>query len=71
MASEWEQLLERNGWTVECEHPFEIRHEESGSFATMKAADMVLGLLIAEQNSEQKKRDRREARKFKREKRNG
>ena len=34
-------LLEFNGWVVECESPFEIRHEESGSFATGLAAIMV------------------------------
>jgi len=36
-----EQLLEKHGWTLECESPFEIRHED-GSFATGQAADIVL-----------------------------
>ena len=35
------ELLEYNGWVVECESPFEIRHEESGSFATGLAAKMI------------------------------
>lgn len=34
-------LLEYNGWVVECESPFEIRHEDSGSFATGRAADII------------------------------
>ena len=34
-------MLEANGWTVECESPFEIRHGETGSFATMLAAQAV------------------------------
>jgi hypothetical protein len=36
-----EKLLEENGWTVECESPFEIRHED-GSFATGQAAQIVV-----------------------------
>ena len=35
------KILEGNGWVVECESPFEIRHEESGSFATGQAAQIV------------------------------
>ena len=37
------ELLEQNGWIVECESPFNIRHVESGSYASDIAADMVLG----------------------------
>ena len=37
-----EELLKKHGWTLECESPFEIRHEESGSFATNLAAKYVL-----------------------------
>jgi hypothetical protein len=48
-----ERLLERNGWTVECWSPFEIRHEESGSFATKIAANKVLNGLRAERRAEQ------------------
>ena len=36
------ELLEKHGWEVECESPFEIRHTETGSFATLLAADLVL-----------------------------
>ena len=25
-------LLEKNGWIIECESPFEIRNEETGDF---------------------------------------
>lgn len=40
-------LLEANGWTVECESPFEIRHQD-GSFATGQAAKAVLAQLKEE-----------------------
>ena len=36
-----EQLLEMNGWTMECQSPFEIRHKD-GSFATLNAAKIIL-----------------------------
>jgi len=42
MTEKEKELLEENGWCVECEMPFEIRHEESNSFATGWAADIVL-----------------------------
>lgn len=42
---ESEQLLERDGWHVECESPFEIRHDESGSFASGRAAQIVVAYL--------------------------
>ena len=35
------ELLETNGWVIECESPFEIRHED-GSFATLNAAYIVV-----------------------------
>lgn len=35
-------LLAQNGWTVECEGPLEIRHIETGSFASGLAADAVV-----------------------------
>jgi len=41
-------LLEANGWTMECESPLEIRHDESGSFATNLAAKAVLAELLEE-----------------------
>lgn len=41
-------LLESNGWTVECKSPFEIRHDETGSFATQLAAVAVVNELRSE-----------------------
>lgn len=41
------ELLEANGWEVECLSPFEIRHED-GSFATLNAAKIVLENLRAD-----------------------
>lgn len=38
------ELLKINGWDIECESPFEIRHED-GSFATGQAANIVLDYL--------------------------
>ena len=40
MTDEDKQLLDENGWTVECESPFEIRNGES--FATNVAAESIL-----------------------------
>ena len=42
-----EALLQKHGWEVECDSPFEIRHTETGSFATLVAADLVLMALKA------------------------
>lgn len=39
-----EALLESLGWTVECQSPFEIRHQD-GSFASGQAARLVLSAL--------------------------
>jgi len=36
------KLLEDNEWVVECESPFEIRHEDGGAFASGCAADIIL-----------------------------
>ncbi len=36
-----EDLLKENGWEIECESPFEIRHKD-GSFASMNAAYSVV-----------------------------
>lgn len=41
MTTELQQIVEANGWTVECESPLEIRHED-GSFATGQAARIVI-----------------------------
>jgi len=51
---ETNSLLEANGWNVECESPFEIRHNESGSFATGLAAKIVVADL--EQEAREDKR---------------
>lgn len=37
-----ELILEKNGWTVECESPFRIRNNETGDFASGVAANVVL-----------------------------
>lgn len=34
-------ILEDNGWTIECYSPFEIRHDETGSFASGLAAHII------------------------------
>lgn len=47
MDKEDELLLKAEGWEVECESPFEIRHED-GSFASGQAAQMVLSVLREE-----------------------
>jgi len=46
------KLLEKNGWITECESPFEIRHIETGSFATGLAAYAVLRELESEEDEE-------------------
>lgn len=42
-----EQVLIHYGWTLECESPYEIRHED-GSFATGQAARIVIDALKQE-----------------------
>lgn len=44
---EIEPILERAGWTVECQSPLEIRHED-GSFASGIAANIVIEDVLAE-----------------------
>lgn len=39
-----EAVLKDNGWEIQCEHPFEIRHED-GSYASGQAAHIVLHCL--------------------------
>jgi len=39
-----EEILAHAGWEIECENPFEIRHED-GSFATLHAAQFILNEL--------------------------
>lgn len=40
-----QQRLAQEGWTMECEHPLELRHIASGSFASGLAADIVIAAL--------------------------
>ncbi len=47
-----EALLNKHGWMVECYSPFEIRHEETGSFATLWAAEMVVEAIEREHREE-------------------
>jgi hypothetical protein len=47
-----EQILTQNGWVIECESPFEIRHEESNSFATNQAAYAVIFSLRDDENDD-------------------
>lgn len=49
MAHTQEAFLAALGWTVECESPFEIRHED-GSFASGQAASMTL--LVLQQDAQ-------------------
>lgn len=39
--------LAREGWVIECQSPLEIRHEESGSFATGLAAQIVIEVILS------------------------
>lgn len=45
MTPEEHAAMKAVGWFVECESPFEVRHED-GSFATGQAAKMVLHLVM-------------------------
>lgn len=47
MKSKDKELLEKYGWIVECESPFEVRHTD-GSFASMQGAECVLDSCISE-----------------------
>ena len=56
----WEEdmeLLESNGWVVECESPFEIRYEDGRAFASGYAAQIVLDDLKHERNNVFSKED--------------
>jgi len=46
-----EEILKEDGWVVECESPFEIRHED-GDFATGQAARMVVNQLREDKEAE-------------------
>jgi len=47
-----EIILEHYGWVVECESPFEIRHED-GSFASGIAACIVMDALQEEYENDE------------------
>lgn len=58
MLDEQRAIIEKEGWVVECESPFEIRHED-GSFATGQAAVRVIDHIIFElQAAETEETDR-------------
>jgi hypothetical protein len=42
------EILEKEGWTVCCESPFEIEHRETESTATGYAAQIIADLLLDE-----------------------
>lgn len=44
MKPDTKQMLEEAGWAIECESPLTLRHED-GSFASLNAAEMVVGYL--------------------------
>lgn len=45
MKQEDIDLLDRHGWDVICESPFEIEHRETGTFADGIVANMTLQML--------------------------
>ena len=47
MNESTESKLAEYGWTIECESPLEVRHED-GSFASGQAAEIVIDFLMAE-----------------------
>lgn len=49
-----EIILEANGWIVECESPFEIRNEETESFASNQAAYEILRSLKRDMEDQRK-----------------
>lgn len=51
MTDDDKELLKENGWTVECESPLEISHED-GSRATGQAVDHVICGLWASNDEE-------------------
>lgn len=53
---EFEQFIENQGWTIVCQSPLELSHED-GSFASMQAAKLALSQLnedFLEENPEYK-----------------
>jgi hypothetical protein len=45
------EILDRNGWSVDCESPFEISRPD-GTFARYEAADRVVHSLLIEDSLE-------------------
>lgn len=52
ITSELIKFIESQGWTMECESPLELRHED-GSFASQQAAQHLLTNLSTEFKSQQ------------------
>jgi len=52
------KILEKEGWKVECEHPFEIRNED-GSFASGLGANFILSTLIEKHTKKSKKKKKK------------
>lgn len=50
--SNLDKVLSYYGWERECESPFEIRHTETGSFASGEAADIVCKNLLFSYNKD-------------------
>ena len=50
-------LLEQEGWNVDCESPFVITHEESGSEATNIAAELILNMIKEENEGKMLKKE--------------
>jgi hypothetical protein len=49
MDSKQQSLLEAHGWVIECEDPLEIRHTNTGSFATLGAVEYIIAQIEAAQ----------------------
>ncbi len=47
-----ERILEGSGWTLECESPLEIRHDD-GSFASGQAARIIIDMIAEEDEVEE------------------
>ena len=48
VTPELDKFLDRVGWTVECHSPLEIRHTASNSFASGRAAILVINSVLQE-----------------------
>jgi hypothetical protein len=46
MNAEERKLLKDEGWEIECESPLEIRHNETGGFASGYAARLIVSLFV-------------------------